>query len=130
MSKIPLQISVDPLKIEISHLKKREFDRQDDNLRATSMEVVSTLKDLLTMHPLYNEQLRSFANVGGDFAEPDRMADMGASLTSSDEDGFQAILEQLSIPERYLFLYRSSLHYVNPLPSTLVVSLCLVSLRN
>ena len=96
-----LQVSVEPLKVSIDHLKKRQYDRRDDNLRATSMEVVSTLKDLLTMHPLYNEQLRSYANDGGDFAEPDRLADMGASMTSTDQDSLQAILEQLSIPERY-----------------------------
>ena len=96
-----LQVSVNPLKVEIDHLKKRDFDRRDDSLRATSMEVVSTLRELLTMHPLYNEQLKSFANVGGDFAEPDRLSDMGASLTSADEDGFQSILEQLSIPDRW-----------------------------
>ena len=60
---------MNPLKVEIDHLKKRDFDRRDDSLRATSMEVVSTLRELLTMHPLYNEQLKSFANVGGDFAE-------------------------------------------------------------
>jgi hypothetical protein len=33
-------------------------------LRATTMELISTLKELLHMHPLYNEQMRNFIQVG------------------------------------------------------------------
>ena len=33
-------------------------------LRATTMEVISTLKELLHLHPLYNEQMRNFIQVG------------------------------------------------------------------
>jgi hypothetical protein len=33
--------------------------------QATTMELVSTLKELLHLHPLYNEQLKSFAAFGG-----------------------------------------------------------------
>ena len=29
-------------------------------LRATTMEIISTLKELLHLHPLYNEQMRNF----------------------------------------------------------------------
>ena len=84
----------------MEHLRNLDFDRKADTLKATNMEVVSTLKELLTMHPLYNEQLRSFANVGGDFNNPDRLADLAASLTSADEEALQAILEELDIPKR------------------------------
>jgi len=95
-----LQASSSPLRVGVEHLRNLEYDRRADELKATNMEVVSTLKDLLTMHPLYNEQLRSFANVGGDFNNPDRLADMAASLTSADEDALQALLEELDIPKR------------------------------
>lgn len=37
---------------------------------------------------------------GGDFQDPSRMADLGAALTSSEASQLQAVLEQLSIPER------------------------------
>ena len=29
-------------------------------MQATTMEIISTLKELLHMHPLYNEQMRNF----------------------------------------------------------------------
>ena len=41
------------------------------------MEVVSTLKDLLSLHPLYNEHLKVFANAGGDLNSPGKIADIG-----------------------------------------------------
>ena len=95
-----MQVNGSPLKVEVEHLRRKDFDRRDDHLRATVMEIVSTLKELLVMHPLYNEQLKSFANIGGDFHNPDKLADMAASLTSADEDALQAILEELSVPDR------------------------------
>jgi ATP-dependent Lon protease len=95
-----VQASTSPLRVEVEHMRKKDFDRKADMLKATNMEVVSTLKDLLTMHPLYNEQLKSFANVGGDFNNPDRLADLAASLTSADEDALQAIMEEVDIPKR------------------------------
>ena len=36
------------------------YNAHDDMLRATTMEIISTLKELLHLHPLYNEQMRNF----------------------------------------------------------------------
>ena len=40
------------------------YNANDDMLRATTMEIISTLKELLHLHPLYNEQMRNFIQVG------------------------------------------------------------------
>ena len=72
----------------------------DDTLRATKMELVSTLKELMQMHPLYNEQLRGFAAFGGDFEDIARLADVCASLTTAEGEPLQRILEELSVTER------------------------------
>ena len=69
-------------------------------LQATVMEMVTTLKELLHLHPLYNEQLKNFATFGGDFHDASRLSDMGASLTSASDEALQAVLEQLAVPER------------------------------
>ncbi len=95
-----LQVATNPLRVEVKHLPNQNFNRRDDVLVATTMEVVSTLKDLLTLHPLYNEHLRTFANVGGDLNNPDRLADMAASITSADQTALQGILEELDIVAR------------------------------
>ena len=90
----------DPLKVAVEHLRDQPYNPNDDHLKATTLEIVSTLKELLHLHPLYNEQLRSFAAFGGDFHDLSRLADMGASLTSADEAALQGVLEELSVPSR------------------------------
>ena len=64
------------------------------------MEMVTTLKELLHLHPLYNEQLKNFAVFGADFNDASRLSDMGASLTTGSDNVLQAILEELSVPAR------------------------------
>ena len=46
------------------HPPLQPYNASDDMLRATTMEIISTLKELLHMHPLYNEQMRNFIQVG------------------------------------------------------------------
>ena len=69
-------------------------------VQATVMEMVTTLKELLHLHPLYNEQLKNFAVFGADFNDASRLSDMGAAITNAGEDVLQAILEELSVPAR------------------------------
>ena len=85
----------------MEHLRDEPHDPDADELRATAMEAVATLKELLTMHPLYNEQLKSFAALGGDFHDPGRLADVAASLCSAPSEELQGlVLEELRVPER------------------------------
>ena len=95
------QPSSPPLRVTVEHLRDEPHDPDADELRATAMEAVATLKELLTMHPLYNEQLKSFAALGGDFHDPGRLADMAASLCSAPGEELQvSVLEELRVPER------------------------------
>eukprot|EP00890_Picochlorum_soloecismus_P006709 jgi/Picsp_1/863/NSC_04351-R1_protein len=93
-------VSVDPLRCSVLHMKDHNYDPNDDMLKATTMELISTLKELLHMHPLYNEQMRNFIQFGADFHDPSRLADLAASLTSGDAHALQLVLEELSVPER------------------------------
>ena len=93
-------VSVDPLRCSVMHLKDTPYEPNDDMLKATTMELISTLKELLHMHPLYNEQMRNFIQFGADFHDPSRLADLAASLTSGDANALQLVLEELSVPER------------------------------
>lgn len=111
-----LQVSKDPLKVAVEHLKDQPYDASEDVIKATAMELVSTLKELLTLHPLYNEQLKSFASFGADFQDMSRLADLAASLTSAQEGPLQEVLEQLNVPERYV-------HILNALDDEMV-TLC------
>lgn len=92
--------SADPLRLSVLHLRDEAYNPHDDMLKATTMEMISTLKELLHLHPLYNEQMRNFIQFGADFHDLSRLADLAASLTSGDSAALQAVLEELSVPER------------------------------
>jgi hypothetical protein len=94
------QVSHDPLVVSVEHLKEEDYDEKSDFLKALSAEIVATMKELLHMHPLYNEQLKAYALYGSNFQNLSQLSDMGASLTSADDVHTQAILEELRIPER------------------------------
>ena len=42
----------------VEHLRDAPYDAGSEEARAITMEIISTLKELLHMHPIYNEQLR------------------------------------------------------------------------
>ena len=90
----------DPLRLSVQHLRDEPYNPHDDMLKATTMEMISTLKELLHLHPLYNEQMRNFIQFGADFHDLSRLADLAASLTSADAAALQEVLEDLSVPER------------------------------
>ncbi|GFR50901.1 hypothetical protein Agub_g13195 [Astrephomene gubernaculifera] len=94
-------ISSDPLRVHIDHLRDESYT-SDDILKATSMEIVNTMRDLLQLNPLYGEQFRTLLSLTGsiDLQDMSRLVDAAASLTSADDATLQGVLEALSVPER------------------------------
>jgi len=103
-----LQVQKRPLKVAVEHLKDLPYNPNDDILKATNMELVATLKDLLAQHPIYREQLQSSFQFGSDFQDLSRLSDMAAALTSAQETDLQSVLAELSIPDRYAESQRCS----------------------
>lgn len=60
----PPQIGEDPLRVTALHLKNESYVN-DDIVKATSMELVNTMKDLLNMNPLYGEQFKTLMSLTG-----------------------------------------------------------------
>lgn len=94
------QVQKRPLKVAVEHLKDLPYNTNDDIVKATNMELVATLKDLLAQHPIYREQLQSSFQFGSDFQDLSRLSDMAAALTSAQEADLQNVLAELSIPDR------------------------------
>lgn len=90
----------DPLRVSVQHLRDGRYDPEQDELKATTMEIISTIKELLALHPLYNEQMRNFIQFGADFHDLSRLSDLAASLTTADAGALQACLEELGVAER------------------------------
>ena len=90
----------DPLVVKVEHLKDEKYNANDDIIKATTNEVVATIKDLLKTNPLHKETLQYFAQNFNDFQDPPKLADLGASMCSADDTQLQEVLESLSIKDR------------------------------
>jgi ATP-dependent Lon protease len=68
-------------------------------LKAYSMAIISTLKELVQINPLYSEEIKLFLNRQS-MDDPGRLADFAANLTSSDGQELQQILETFDVRKR------------------------------
>jgi ATP-dependent Lon protease len=68
-------------------------------LKAYSMAIIATLKELVQINPLYSEEIKLFLNRSS-MNDPGRLADFAANLTSADGQELQKILETLDVRRR------------------------------
>ncbi|MDQ6950771.1 MAG: endopeptidase La [Mariprofundales bacterium] len=68
-------------------------------LRAYTVAIINTIKDLLKHNPMYEEELRLFAT-RFTVDDPGKLADFAAGLTTADRSELQKVLETLPIFER------------------------------
>lgn len=68
-------------------------------LKAYSMAIIGTLKELVQINPLYSEEIKLFLNRSS-MDDPGRLSDFAANLTSADGQELQGILETLEVRKR------------------------------
>lgn len=71
----------------------------DDEIKAYSISIITTIKELLKLNPLYKEELQIFLG-HSDFTEPGRLADFAVALTTASRQELQEVLETFDIRER------------------------------
>lgn len=54
----------EPLRVAVEHLGDAPFDSGSAVIKASAMELVSSMKELMRMNPLYKEQIVLFVQVG------------------------------------------------------------------
>ena len=90
----------EPVLIVGGHVLRSEVDREDPEIRAYAMAIVTALKDLVEHNPVFADEIRmvlaNYNNIDG----PGRLADLAATLTTAGRDDLQQVLEQMSIPAR------------------------------
>lgn len=85
------------LKAKVEYL--REPPTIAKKLKAYSISIISTIKELLKLNPLFKEELQIFLS-HSDFSEPGKLADFAAALTTASREELQELLETLPVPER------------------------------
>src|SRR5690606_31990499 len=68
-------------------------------LKAYSISIITTIKELLKLNPLFKEELQIFLG-HSDFTEPGRLADFAVALTTATRDELQEVLETFDIQTR------------------------------
>ncbi|GFP87922.1 lon protease homolog 1 mitochondrial [Phtheirospermum japonicum] len=97
--RITEMVSEDPLTVKVDHLKEKSYDKDDDILKATSFEVISTLRDVLKTSPLWRDHAQTYTHHIGDFTYP-RVADFGAAISGANKLQCQQVLEELDVHKR------------------------------
>ncbi|KAF8721531.1 hypothetical protein HU200_023038 [Digitaria exilis] len=92
-------VAEDPLTVKIDHLKEMPYDKDDDVIKATSFEVISTLRDVLKSNSLWKDQVQTYTQHMGDFNYP-RLADFGAAISGANKLLCQEVLEELDVCKR------------------------------
>jgi len=70
-----------------------------DELKAYSVNIITTIKELLKLNPLFKEELQVFLG-HSDFTEPGRLADFAVALTTATREELQEILESFDLQTR------------------------------
>ena len=97
-------------RISIDEEKKGEFLKakvkyQDDpssvskELKAYSLSIILTIKELLKLNPLFKEELQVFLG-HSDFTEPGKLADFAVALTTASREELQEVLESFDLQKR------------------------------
>jgi len=95
-----------PFLVQVEYPEAPEEDV--DQLKAYSMSLINTIKELLPLNPLYKEQLKAFLD-RFNMDEVSPLTDFGAMLTSADGKELQEVLETVPLllrMEKVLLLLR------------------------
>ncbi|XVE89564.1 hypothetical protein DITRI_Ditri20bG0006100 [Diplodiscus trichospermus] len=91
--------SEDPLTVKVDHLKEKPYDKDDDVIKATSFEVISSLRDVLKTSSLWRDHVQMYSQHIGDFNFA-RLADFGAAISGANKLQCQRVLEELDVHKR------------------------------
>lgn len=80
----------------VYHTDEREIT---DELKAYAINVISVIKELLKLNPLFKEELQIFLG-HSDFTEPGRLSDFACALTTATREELQEVLETFDIQHR------------------------------
>lgn len=72
---------------------------EEEQLRAYAMSLINIIKELMTLNPLYNEELKQYLNYFNP-NEPSPLTDFAAAITSADPVELQDILETIPLLDR------------------------------
>ncbi|WP_300461882.1 endopeptidase La [Desulfobacula sp.] len=86
-----------PFVVEVEYFEK--IKENEDELKAYAIAIINSIKQLLSLNPLYSEEVRQYL---GMFSpdQPSPLTDFAAGITTASGDALQEVLELVSVRER------------------------------
>lgn len=88
-----------PLKAKVIYHEDEPSRRLSKELKAYSISIITTIKELLKLNPLFKEELQIFLS-HSDFTEPGRLADFAVALTTASREELQDVLGTFDLQHR------------------------------
>nr|CAI5832994.1 unnamed protein product [Callosobruchus analis] len=99
-AKTPLKEGL--LMAEVENVIHNKF-RQTEEVKALTQEVIKTIRDIISLNPLYRDSLQQMMHQGQRVVDnPVYLSDLGAALTAADSKELQEVLEEMDIPKRLM----------------------------
>ncbi|KAJ2883813.1 ATP-dependent Lon protease pim1 [Coemansia asiatica] len=89
--------------IEVENVEDEPYNAKDATISATMSEIVSVLREITTMNPMFREQIHHFASAQVSkavFENPSKLADFAAALSGGSSEELQDILSDLNVATR------------------------------
>jgi len=87
------------LRAKVSYHRDSITQQQSKIIKAYSISIITTIKELLKLNPLFKEELQIFLG-HSDFTEPGKLADFAVALTTAGRKELQDILESFDVQTR------------------------------
>jgi Lon-like ATP-dependent protease len=88
-----------PPAVEIEHLEQNRAQLRSDMVRALANEIVTVVRDLVRINPMFKEQMTYFTE-RVEVHDAFRLADFAASATTAEPEDVQGVLEAENLEDR------------------------------
>lgn len=79
--------------------RSSDMESESNHRKAYTLEIVSTIKEIVKLNPLFKEQMQIFLD-RVDMNNPSTLADMGAAVTTGEGEALQEVLEETNVEAR------------------------------
>lgn len=87
------------LRANITAHEEPSYKKTSKELKAYAISIISTIKELLKLNPLFKEELQIFLG-HSDFTEPGKLADFAVALTTASRTELQEVLATFNLQGR------------------------------
>jgi ATP-dependent Lon protease len=93
------QVKDKHLCVQVKYHEDTPSEELSRELKAYSISIITTIKELLKLNPLFKEELQQYLGFA-DFTSPGRLADFAAALTTATREELQQVLETFDLNKR------------------------------